>query len=117
VTLTTPAADLANPESCDSEESGEEALHPSLIEDEKVITELVIQCITPVDAGFSLIDAFPKVARGAGRYSQAHWDPSAGVGFDLTRNFGIDAALFGTQTFLEPRPHVGLAISLRFDKR
>jgi hypothetical protein len=55
--------------------------------------------------------------RGAGRYSQDKWYPSAGVGFDLTRNFGIDAALFGTQTFLEPRPHVGLAISLRFDQR
>jgi hypothetical protein len=26
------------------------------------------------------------------------WYPSAAVGFDLTRNFGIDAALFGTQT-------------------
>jgi len=55
--------------------------------------------------------------RGAGRYSQDSWYPSAGVGFDLTKNFGIDAALFGTQTFLEPSPHVGLAISLRFDRR
>jgi len=55
--------------------------------------------------------------RGAGRYSQDNWYPSAGVGLDLTPNFGIDAALFGTQTFLEPTPHVGLAISLRFDKR
>ena len=55
--------------------------------------------------------------RGAGRYSQDKWYPSAGVGFGVTRNFGIDAALFGTQTFLEPRPHLGVAISLRFDKR
>lgn len=55
--------------------------------------------------------------RGAGRYSQDKWYPSAGVGFDLTPNFGIDAALFGTQTFLEASPHVGLAISLRFDNR
>jgi hypothetical protein len=55
--------------------------------------------------------------RGAGRYSQDHWYPSVGAGFNLTRSFGVDAALYGTQTFLEPEPHVGLAISLRFDKR
>ena len=55
--------------------------------------------------------------RGAGRYSQGSWYPSAGVGFDFTRRFGIDAGLYGTQTFLESEPHVGLAISLRFDKR
>jgi hypothetical protein len=28
-----------------------------------------------------------------------------------------DAALYGTHTFLEPNPHVGLAISLRFNRR
>ena len=55
--------------------------------------------------------------RSAGRYLQDNWYPSAGVGLDLTPISGIDAALFGTQTFLEPTPHVGLAISLRFDKR
>src|SRR5262245_7968198 len=55
--------------------------------------------------------------RGAGRYSEGNWYPSAGAGFNLTRSFGIDAALFGTRTFLEPHPHVGLAISFRFDRR
>ena len=55
--------------------------------------------------------------RGAGRFYDGSWYPSAGAGFNVTRNFGIDAALFGTQTFLERSPHVGLAISLRFDKR
>jgi hypothetical protein len=54
--------------------------------------------------------------RGAGRYSQGSWYPSVGAGFNVTRTFGIDAALFGTRTFLEPNPHLGLAISLRFDK-
>ena len=44
------------------------------------------------------------------------WYPSAGW-LQLPRNFGIDVALFGTKTFLEPKAHVGLAISLRFDKR
>jgi len=55
--------------------------------------------------------------RGAGRYSQGSWYPSAGAGFNLTRTFGVDAGLYGTRTFLEPHPHVGLAISLRFDQR
>jgi long-subunit fatty acid transport protein len=55
--------------------------------------------------------------RGAGRYSQDHWYPAAGAGYNFTRTFGIDAALYGTHTFLEPDPHVGLAISLRFERR
>ena len=55
--------------------------------------------------------------RGAGRYYDGSWYPSVGAGFNVTRNFGIDAALFGTKTFLERSPHVGLAISLRLDKR
>ena len=55
--------------------------------------------------------------RGAGRYSQGSWYPSGGAGFNLTRNFGIDAGLYGTRTFLEAKAHVGLAISLRFDRR
>jgi hypothetical protein len=55
--------------------------------------------------------------RGAGRVSQGNWYPSGGAGFNLTRNFGVDAALYGTRTFLETKAHVGLALSLRFDKR
>ena len=55
--------------------------------------------------------------RGAGRYYDRRWFGSAGAGFNLTRNFGVDAGLFGTQTFLERSPHVGLAISFRIDKR
>ena len=55
--------------------------------------------------------------RGAGRYSQGSWYPSAGAGFNLTRTFGIDAGVYSTKTFLEPKAHVGLAISLRIDKR
>jgi hypothetical protein len=55
--------------------------------------------------------------RGAGRYYDGSWYPSGGAGFNVTRNFGIDAALFGTRTFLERSPHLGLAVSLRFDRR
>jgi hypothetical protein len=55
--------------------------------------------------------------RGAGRYSEGSWYPSVGGGFNLTRNFGVDTAVYGTKTFLEPHSHVGLAISLRYDRR
>ena len=54
--------------------------------------------------------------RGAGRISQGNWYPSGGVGFNVTRNFGVDAAFFGTKTFLEPSAHLGLALSFRIDK-
>ena len=55
--------------------------------------------------------------RGAGRYSQGSWYPAAGVGVDLTRSFGVDAGFYGTKTFLETEPHVGMALSFRWDKR
>jgi hypothetical protein len=55
--------------------------------------------------------------RGAGRLSQGGWYPSGGIGVNLTRTFGVDAAVFGTKTFLEPKAHVGLAISFRIDRR
>jgi hypothetical protein len=55
--------------------------------------------------------------RGAYRYSNGHYYPSLGAGVNFTRTLGVDFAFYGTQTFLEPDPHVGLAISLRIDKR
>jgi len=55
--------------------------------------------------------------RGAARMSQGSWYASGGAGFNLTHNFGVDVAAFGTQTFLEADRHVALAISFRIDKR
>jgi hypothetical protein len=55
-------------------------------------------------------------ARGAGRYSEDHWYPSAGVGINLTRTFGVDLGFYGTETFLDDDPHVGMAISFRWDR-
>ena len=45
-----------------------------------------------------------------------HHSRTFGAGFNLTRNFGVDAAVFGTKTFLEPHAHIGLALSFRIDK-
>ena len=55
--------------------------------------------------------------RGGGRINQGAVHPSFGAGFNLTRNFGVDAAIFDTKTFLESKPRLGLAISLRWDQR
>ena len=55
--------------------------------------------------------------RGAGRYYDGGWYPSVGTGVNLTRTLGVDVALYGTQTFLERSPHVGIAVSFRIDKR
>ena len=55
--------------------------------------------------------------RGAARMSQGNWFASGGAGFNLGRNFGVDVAAFGTQTFLEADRHLALAISIRIDKR
>ena len=45
------------------------------------------------------------------------WYPSLGVGFNLTRTFGVDAGFYGTKTFLESEPHLGLAVSMRWDRK
>ena len=55
--------------------------------------------------------------RGAGRYSQGEWYPSAGAGFNLRRSFGVDVGFYGSKSFLESEPHLGLAISFRIDRR
>jgi hypothetical protein len=55
--------------------------------------------------------------RGAARMSQGDWFGSGGAGINLGRNFGVDVAAFGTQTFLEADRHLALAISFRIDKR
>jgi hypothetical protein len=55
--------------------------------------------------------------RGGGRYIKERWEPTGGVGFDLSEGFGIDVAAFGTSANLERKRHVGIAFSLRFMRR
>jgi len=55
--------------------------------------------------------------RGSARMSEGDWYAAGGAGFNLGRNFGVDVAAFGTQTFLEADRHLALAISFRIDKR
>ena len=55
--------------------------------------------------------------RGGVRYVSERWEPSGGVGFNLSPGFGIDVAAFGTSANLERERKVGIAISLRLRHR
>ena len=55
--------------------------------------------------------------RGGGRYVNERWEPTGGVGFNLSNRFGIDVAAFGTSANLEQQRHVAIATSLRFMRR
>jgi hypothetical protein len=58
---------------------------------------------------------FDRIAvRGGGRYTLKKWNPTAGVGFNLTPRFGIDVAAFGTTANIERRRKLAIATSLRF---
>lgn len=51
--------------------------------------------------------------RGGGRYIQERFEPSGGIGFNLTDRFGIDVAAFATSANVERSRHLALAVSLR----
>jgi hypothetical protein len=55
--------------------------------------------------------------RGGTRYSRQQWNPGGGIGFNITRSFGVDVAAYGTSTNIEELRKVALAMSLRFDRR
>jgi hypothetical protein len=59
--------------------------------------------------GFGTIDV-----RGGAMFVRDKWNPSMGVGFNLTPRFGIDAALYGTTANIARERRMALAISLRF---
>jgi hypothetical protein len=52
--------------------------------------------------------------RGGARYIKERWEPTGGVGFDLSPGFGMDFAVFGTSANFERERHMALAFSLRF---
>jgi len=53
--------------------------------------------------------------RGGARYTFSKWNPTAGVGFDLSRRFSVDIAAFGTNANIERERHTAIAVSLRFN--
>jgi hypothetical protein len=54
--------------------------------------------------------------RGGARLSNDRWHPTVGAGFNLTRRFAVDVALFTTSANLERRRDPSIAVSLRFGR-
>jgi hypothetical protein len=52
--------------------------------------------------------------RGGMMYVREKWNPSYGVGFNLTDRFGIDVAMYGTTANIARERRQAVAISLRF---
>jgi len=55
--------------------------------------------------------------RGGGRYVNERWEPTGGIGFNVSSHFGIDVGVFGTSANFERKRHVAIATSLRFMRR
>jgi hypothetical protein len=55
--------------------------------------------------------------RGGTRYSRERWHPAAGLGFNLTKAFGIDVAAFDTTANIQQERRVSYAVSLRFSRQ
>ena len=53
--------------------------------------------------------------RGGLRYGLDRWHPSCGVGFNVTKRFSIDWALFSSTTNIERKHKTAMALSLRFN--
>jgi hypothetical protein len=55
--------------------------------------------------------------RGGGRYSLNRWEPTAGLGLDVTKRIGLDLAGFQTTGNIERRRTVALAASIRIHRK
>jgi hypothetical protein len=58
----------------------------------------------------------PLVLRGGSRYSREKWHGSTGVGLNITKSFGIDAAAFQNSTNIEQDRRMSFALSLRLTR-
>jgi hypothetical protein len=58
----------------------------------------------------------PLVLRGGSRYNRKLWHGATGIGFNITRGLGIDAAAFQTSTNMEQNRRVSFALSLRLTR-
>lgn len=54
--------------------------------------------------------------RGGARYTVEKWNPSAGVGFNLSPRVAFDVAVFGTHTNIERKRQTAFAASMRFNR-
>jgi hypothetical protein len=54
-------------------------------------------------------------ARGGARYTFGMWNPTAGIGVDLSRRRSFDVAFFGTSTNIERKRQLAIATSFRIN--
>ena len=54
-------------------------------------------------------------ARGGARYTFSMWNPSGGIGIDMSRRFSLDVAAFGTTTNIERKRQLAIAASIRIN--
>ena len=53
--------------------------------------------------------------RGGARYTVSKWNPTGGVGFDLSPRISLDVAAYGTNANIERKRQLALAASVRFN--
>ena len=53
--------------------------------------------------------------RGGGRYTVKKWNPTGGIGFNLSPGVAIDVAAFGTNANVERESQMAIAASIRFN--
>lgn len=53
--------------------------------------------------------------RGGVRYTTKRWNPTGGLGFNLSPRFSLDVAAYGTTANIERKRHVAIAASMRFN--
>jgi hypothetical protein len=58
----------------------------------------------------------PIELRGGARFARDLWHPAAGIGFNLSKRFAIDAAAFETTSNVQRDRKASYAVSLRFNR-
>jgi hypothetical protein len=54
-------------------------------------------------------------ARVGARYTFSMWNPTAGIGLDLSRKVALDVAAFGNATNIERKRQLAIAVSIRIN--
>ena len=53
--------------------------------------------------------------RGGARYTTKKWNPTGGIGFDVSRRVSLDVAAYGTNANIERKRQTAVAFSIRFN--
>jgi hypothetical protein len=55
--------------------------------------------------------------RGGAMYSTTKWDPTVGIGYDVSRHVSLDLAAFGSHANIERKRQMAVAASVRFNRQ